>query len=483
MSTFRTLSSYGDFYQRTAMSLSIGIVAEIVASSGTSEHRSLRETIRHWLLSSSVTTEMSDKLCRLLHRRIACLNELIRWVQDGDTLPDNTETLQSWVAGVERAVSSVDGLSTVSLVAAPQITPDDEPRIDSALQATIWQTLSGWMAPQSVPRTVREAVDTCYRQSQRGYQNIPVPPAQGRPWETSLYIHVRHELADVVHELCAELQLWDDLALEDVEEQIEYDSAKVPARQIEFSRPCAIVARDELLAACQQLEKGWPLEIDRLQTACTALSAVIPTCGVTSSLLIEAFKPLKSGLSTLSARLAARQRAALVEAQSTAETTALPTVSSSGEDCVSELLKIYSSINHANADVSSTIRTDLAKLLERSRHDTDPGTRSGMGRDLVSLLVDIDAHIAEQKGAMRDLRLLRDDLQQVLEKRFSYKVLDAAALVGRPHAEVRDRVRVRYSISGGASGRIVHVHRPGYLFQFADGRVSVIRAAEVDVAG
>ena len=91
--------------------------------------------------------------------------------------------------------------------------------------------------------------------------------------------------------------------------------------------------------------------------------------------------------------------------------------------------------------------------------------------------------MATPVGSTRDLVSLRDRLRRVLVECFPYRILDAATLVGRSFEEFRDRVRIRYTQPGGPGGRIIHVARPGYVFEFPDGRSSVIRPAEVDISG
>lgn len=471
-----------DEYGRSFSVFPIEAFTQVVMVFDSPQLKSRHQAVHSWLRSASITEAISDELWRTLQVRITCLDELSAGARNCDAAQRNSSVLHSWIAGVERAVMWINAQrGVINQISEPAVAQHDEQDRDAVLRATVWQTIFDVTAPLSVSREIRESVDSCTRQALLWCQGFPVPPGQGQPWDIECYVHICHELSQVAGALCDELEFWDDLVLEDIGDEIRCETRNASTLPNEFSTARFIVARDRLLTACRQFTDGWPVEAGTMRVALRALSNAVPATFATNSPSAGAFEPLVTRLAAVEARLSVCQRTVAAESPSPMGI-GVPRASSAAKNqCISELLDIFSWMECSEVQIAAAVRTDFSQLIERNREELEPLPRPEVGRDLVSLLVDIDAHLAEQPPSILELRQLRDKLRSVLVEWFPYQILDAACLVGRPHDEVRERVRVRYAALGAANSRITNVHRPGYLFQFADGRVSVIRRAEVDV--
>lgn len=436
--------------------------------------------VHAWLRTLNVEKSDEDALWHELQRRLSILGALRQWVMKFASLkPVEDRLLKFWLESVDRAVAWWNREENQFPVSHPEVEKTGTAHPHAVLCTTVLQTLNNWIETQTIPHTVRTAINECTAASQKWCSDISLPPGASHAWNLQNYFRHSRRLAEVLPLLQAELEAWDDLVLEDVADELLRLAGSRSSMKISFSPARFTSDRDVILGVCRDSLAGWPCEIEVALATSQSLMATIP--GSDTS-LGQAFDPLRSHLRAFLAVLHEIQQSA-TEGESTAAFD-LPEArpAAPDTDCTSDLVRVATWVSRASADVMPTIRNDLALLVEKSRNRTDLGGQSMIARDLLSLLVSIDSQLAVPIGPTRDLIELRHMLQRVLVDRFPYRVLDARTLIGRTFDEFRDQVRVRYSHQDGSGGRIVHVQRPGYIFQYADGRSTVIRPAEVDIS-
>ena len=491
MSTATTDSDLGEFGRINSIR-STEMVARLLSGAIPAKPDPLCRVVSEWLRTMNVTAAMSGELGNLLQARVACLNDLCAWEQNDEPHPAADDRLRFWIEGARHAVLWWNAGGGDAEFVKPVIDTDAAPAYGNecrslvpcgtVLYSVVWESLVDWIEPQTVPRAVRDAVASCAEAAQKWCEGIPVPPYRKRTWQADRYLRHSTRLAESLAVLRSELESWDDLILEDFADELCRQAQTEGTGPSAFHAARFSAARDSLLTACREMLVGWPFESDRFQRAVQELSHEIPIGLSVDSPLSGAFEPLRLVFDSLATVCEASKGSCAPRASVLAADESVSPTSCTAEGCHAGLLNIAAWVDQSDVAAKSSMRDGLANLIAKTRHETGVGERSEVGRDLLSLLVHIDAKLAEPVAPSRDLCLLRDQLRRLLVECFPYRILDAAALTGRSYDDFEDRVRVRKAVPGGLSGQIIHVHRPGYIFLLANNRTSVIRPAEVDIA-
>ena len=107
-----------------------------------------------------------------------------------------------------------------------------------------------------------------------------------------------------------------------------------------------------------------------------------------------------------------------------------------------------------------------------------------LSKDLVNILIAIDALSANNSDEAVTLIELGDKLREVLVSDFGYRVLDFDNLIGSSIDSFVGQVKPYETTAdpSHSSGEIVGLRTPGYVFEHENGRLDVVSPAQVIVA-
>ena len=466
-------------YQGSLSKSLIQVIADDVSLARDANGR----VVQMWLQASCFSAAQTDELWRNLANRVASLIAFRRLVLSDPLESAPGTLLEMWLHHVDETVVwweryfTGEGHFTETSDSSAVIS-----RSQAVLGATVSNALVEWTKTQTLPVSVREALDS-YATATGGWcEQIPVPPCRLRPGDVRLYLHRSFGLTEILVPLIQQLESWDDFALEDVSDEYVQRAKDAGNPHVKFPAARFSITRDSLLRSCGDLQKGWPYEMAALSSEVCVLISTLPQ---EDAPFIKAFQKLSAALDALNVAIENyRDRTSMSDSGSTIPSASLPLATN--HDWRSSLSEISvwvdQAVDQPRVEIQSAIRHALESLIKVAQASSAVEPDAKIGRDLLSLLIDIDASMTEPLGPLQGLVNLREQLKRVLVHFFPYKVLDASMLLGHRFDEIRDWVRVRFSRQGGDGGRIVHVQRPGYLYQFPDGRSTVIRPAEVDIS-
>jgi len=420
--------------------------------------------VHAWFQAVRSQPALEQDLWNRLHARLDCLTTLARRIETSGARFDPGSPVLHWIEGVRLAESWSAQPGTIELQVPGDSSGSTTPA--AVLCATVWSLLNELEDVVTVTPALREAIESCANRSRAWCLSLPVPPAPGRSWDPETYVD-RRALCQVAPTLLEELQQWDDMLLEDY-----LDADETPPPGFNLARFGN--ARDVLVATCEELNRGWAVEQSRVQAALDATLTALPD-SEDSSTLGNALNPLRSELETFGSALQVSAFSAPVAAPKATRVRA--TLQCADPGYLGRLSQAARWARQPGQAVPEDWQDGLELLLQKM----DGLSEQAAGRELLNLLVDLDARVVPGETP-RPCLAFRDQLRQVLIESFPYQVLDTG-LVGRRFDEVRDSARVRRTLPVGSPGQILFVARPGYVYQFADGRKILIRPAEVDISG
>ena len=301
---------------------------------------------------------------------------------------------------------------------------------------------------------------------------IPAPPSIGIALTAADYL-VRHESADTINcvqTIHSALGNWDDDVL---------DRTMDAAQDAGVEDDCDIASlagrRDALSASMQFFMQGWPVERARLTSQSQALLGLLDKWP-------DETHELLAGRSDMMSQL--EQLCMFIEPGSVATESSVVDRTHEVQLVPSRKMKAVGDwLRSQNCPRATRFQLDLRNLAVTLSQSLGRDTPR-IGKDIVNLLIGIDAMAANIDADTDTLHELGDRLRAILIDDFDYKVLNFDDLIGRSIHAMPDQARLykTVTIPNHASDEIIGLHTPGYLIQYPNGRVDVVKPAEVIVS-
>jgi hypothetical protein len=402
--------------------------------------------------------------------QIACLFSLYdRTIQSNSDSQQDGENVR-WIewrhaAEVLRAMTGSD-----------QASLEDTFSDVSLLCEFVESTLRHIVSSTELDPEISEALD----QLTHNQSTIPVPPTAGCSLVAVDYL-LNHDLpivaehAEVIH---SALGQWDDDALDAV-----IDQAENAGLEDECDVASLAEWRDSLSTLLQFFIQGWPVERARLKNQSQALFEFLLSWPTAASDFLFGRSEMMERLEQFIMPLEPN-----AGSSATPDDDSLPTPN----DDPSRQVQLVPS--RKMRDVGVWLADQTCTRSQRFLHDvrtiaTTLGQSLGrdtprIGKDIVNMLIGIDAVAARKESDGQTLHDLGDRLREILVADFGYKILSFDDLIGRSIHSVQGQAKLHNTIPvpNHTSDEIVGLHTPGYVFQYANGRVDVVKPAEVIVA-
>lgn len=420
------------------------------------QHSESTALIEDWLHSPDFNRFRSD-FDSHFNDQVDCLFVLAGRVQQGGLCAD--ETLSEWCRAAQSLRQST-GNGTASL----QQTMADVGLLGELVETTL-QCIAA--SKELDPEIATALVHLVPSRS-----IVPVPPSLGSSLIAADYL-VSHESPDTiecVQAIHSALGNWDDDALDRI-----IDAAESAGAADDCDVASLAEMRDALSASLQFFVQGWPVERARLKTPSQSLLGLLNKWPTET-------REMLPGRCEMSARL--EQLCTSIDPGSVA----------TEQRAVDRVHEVQLVPSRKMKDVGAWLKTqhcpratrfvldlrNLAVTLGQSLGRDTPR----IGKDIVNLLIGIDAMAANIDADTDTLHELGDRLRAILIDDFDYKVLSFDDLIGRSIHSMSDHARLYKTVTvpNHASDEIIGLHTPGYLIQYPNGRVDVVKPAEVIVS-